>query len=253
VNRVSWLLGEGRPAAQIGLYVPSSSFWLGNAAAAREINQSLLALAHQLIEQQRDFDFVDEQALSSVLERKGNELVNLSGQGYRAIIVPPSLAISRAALDRLRAFAAAGGRVIFIGDPPALVADKTFLHARGPADIAWATMHESTVAITPAVLGRLPPPDFVLDRASPLIAYNHRRFRDGDAYFIFNSSDEKASLRATLAGKGFAQLWNAETGTIAPLTATLPANGSVGVQLELEPWSTAIIVVGARPANAASN
>lgn len=146
VNRLGYLLGEGRPAADIGLYLPSSSFWLASPDQAREIEGHLLALAHQLIEHQRDFDFVDEQALASVLRLEGDRLVNLSGQGYRAIIVPPALAMSRVALERLQAFARAGGSVIFIGARPALVAGRDFLHAKGPAEIAWASEHETSVA-----------------------------------------------------------------------------------------------------------
>ncbi len=250
VNRLSYLLGEGRPGADIGLYIPSSSFWLANSATGQELNKNLLALAHSLIEHQRDFDFVDEQALSSVLQPRGNELVNLSGQGYRAIVVPPSLAISRAALDRLHAFAAAGGKVIFVGAAPALVAERNFLHATGPADISWATLHEDTVAITPAVLDRLPPPDLALDHPAPLVSYTHRRLRDADLYFIFNSGDAPASLHPTLSGTGTAQTWNADTGRIAPLAGAAPSAGGVRVPLELAPWTTTVVVIGPAPAAA---
>jgi hypothetical protein len=251
VNRVSYLLGEGRPAADIGLFVPSSSFWLADAAQAREINRGLLDIAHQLLAHQRDFDFVDEQALSSVLAPQGSQLVNLSGQGYRAIIVPPSLALSHAALDRLHAFATDGGRVIFIGAPPALVTDRTFLDARGPADISWATFHETTVRVTPAVLDRLPEPDFMLAQADPLVSYNHRRIRDGDVYFIFNSGSKKTALLASLApgtptapgAAPTAQLWDAGTGKIASLPAARPTAGRIEVPLTLEAGRTAIVVL----------
>ncbi len=248
VNRTCYLLGEGRPAAQIGLYIPSSSFWIADAATAQEINTNLLALAHQLIQDQRDFDFVDEQALSSVLKLRGKELVNLSGQGYRAIVVPPVAVISRAALDRLHAFAAAGGRVIFIGQAPPLVAGRNFLTATGPADISWATFNEPTVAVTAAVLGHLPRSDVVLNPVSPLVSYNHRRLRDADLYFIFNSGDNQVSLHATLAGTGSAQIWDASTGRILPLAVESRTGDTVTVPLELEPWSTAIVMIGKKPA-----
>ncbi len=250
VNRTCYLLGEGRPAAQIGLYIPSSSFWIADAATAQAINTNLLTLAHQLIQDQRDFDFVDEQALSSVLKPEGDQLVNLSGQGYRAIIVPPAAVISQAALDRLHAFAAAGGRVIFIGHPPPLVTDRNFLTATGPADISWATLNETNVAVTPVVLDHLPRPDVVLDQASPLVSYNHRRLRDADLYFIFNSGDDKASLHVTLAGTGSAQIWDANTGKIHPLAVESRTDDTVTVPLELASWSTAIVVVGSSPAPA---
>lgn len=247
VNRLSYLLAAGRPAADIGVYIPSSSFWLADSATSQRLNKNLLDLAHQLIEHQRDFDFIDEQALTSVLKLRGRELVNLSNQGYRAIIVPPSLAISKAALAQLRAFAAAGGKVVVIGDAPALVSDKNFLHATGPANLSWAALAESTVAITPAVLANLPQPDVALDQPRPLVSYTHRRLRDADVYFIFNSGDARTSLHATLAGTGAAQTWNADTGKISPLPGATVVAGGVTIPLELEPWTTTVVVVGNAP------
>ena len=245
VNRLSYLLGEGRPAAQIALYVPSSSFWLANREQSLEINNQLLALARELIQHQRDFDFVDEQALASVLRLKGNRLANLSGQGYRAVLVPPALAISHAALNRLQEFARAGGRVIFIGPPPASVVERAFLHATGPADIAWA-VHEPKIAITPAVLARLPPADFALHDASTLVSYTRRQLRDADVYFVFNSGDAKFATTATLAGTGDVQFWDANTGTIRQLEgARATAAAHVRVPLTLEPSGTALLVIGA--------
>jgi hypothetical protein len=143
----------------------------------------------------------------------------------------------------LRAFAKAGGKVVFIGDPPSLVVDKNFLHATGPAEIAWATLHEKTITITPAVLGHLPEPDFALDRTNALVSYVHRQLRDADVYFIFNSGEEKASFTATLEGTGDVERWNADTGSITPLTVTAPRAGVVSVPLQLEPWSSATLVV----------
>ncbi len=244
IDRLSYILGAGKPGAQIGLYIPSSSFWLGDTRQNQETNQQLLTLAHQLIEHQRDFDFVDEQALtSSVLTLKGAELINLSSQAYRAIIVPPALAISKAALDRLHAFATAGGRVIFIGAPPALVSEQNFLHAKGPADVAWATLRESTVAITPAILEKLPAPEFALADANSLVSYTHRRLHDADVYYVFNSADAKAALSAILAGHGTAQLWDPATGTSKPLPSTASSNDRIRVSLDLDPWASALVVV----------
>jgi hypothetical protein len=253
VNRACYLLGEGRPAAQIGLYIPSSSFWFGDRDLDASVNTHLLDIAHQLMQNQRDFDFVDEQALSSVLQLQGNQLVNLSGQGYRAIIVPPAAAISQAGLDHLRAFAAAGGKVIFLGPPPPLVVGKTFLEATGPADISWA-VHQDDPSISPAVLAALPAPDLALDQPAPLVNYTHRRLRDADVYFIFNSGEDKVTRIFTLAGSGDAQVWDANTGLIAPVSgATTGDPGTLRVPLELGPEDATIIVLThAAPATVAA-
>ena len=106
INRISYILSQGRPAAQIALYHPTSSMWLGD----DESNTSVLAITKSLLERQRDFDFVDEQALCSVLKPDGGTLKNLSGQSYRAVIIPSVTAMSKTTLECLKKFKESGGK-----------------------------------------------------------------------------------------------------------------------------------------------
>lgn len=251
VNRTTYVLAQGRPAAQIGVYIPSSTFWFGGAAA----NRRFLAVVHSLLEHQRDVDFVDEYALAKSLKLQGGELVNLSGQGYRAIVIPPVDAISRAALDHLEAFAKAGGKVIFLGAAPALVMDKNFLTATGPADISWAVT-EPSGEVSPKVLAALPAPDVALDQAATGLKYNHRHLKDGDVYFLFNEGETPLSLHATVATTGAAkqaQSWDARTGTIESFPDATFANGHAVLPIELEPWATKLIVISSSAPGVAFN
>jgi len=241
-NRATYLLAQGRPAAGIAVYYPNLSMWLGDAAA----DAGTLALMQQLLERQRDFDFINEEAFATALTPDGGALRNLSGQSYRAVIVPPSSAISRLALDRLHAFAEAGGRVIFLGRQPSLVVGKTFLQAGGPPDLGWA-VREPSGELTPRVIEALPPPDVLLDQPCPPVKYLHRRWRDADLYFFFNESDQPQTRQATLSGGGPVQVWDANAGTIGPADNTAAGNGTVRLRLELEPFGTRFIVVGAVP------
>ncbi len=228
INRSSYILSQGRPAASIGVYFPTTSMWYGD----NESNASVLDIARQLMENQRDFDFVDEQALSSVLIIENGSLKNLSGQAYRVIIVPPVTVISKSALDKLQNFSSSGGKVIFIGKIPALMADKSYLKSDKPGDLKWA-IHEESVKITPMVLEALPEPDLKIDRILPQIKYLHRTLRDADLYFIFNESEEPLSLNISLMGNGKSQVWDASTGNISDLKST---------SLALGPWETKFII-----------
>ncbi|MGA2221039.1 MAG: glycosyl hydrolase [Verrucomicrobiia bacterium] len=250
VNRACYLLGEGRPTAQIGVYIPSSSYWFGDTA----VDADFLAIVHQLLQHQRDLDYVDEYALSKSLKLQGQELVNLSGQAYRAILIPPVDAISKAALDNLHAFAKAGGKVIFFGGAPKLVMDKNFLTATGPADISWA-MLEPAPEITPQVLAALPAPDVTTDQATSWLKYNHRRLKDADLYFFFNEGEQPLSLKTTVANSGTArqaQHWDAASGKIEPWAGATFANGKTTLPLDLGPWETKFIVVGPIPSGPAA-
>src|SRR5690606_30840105 len=113
-HRLSYLLAQGRPTAEIAVFYPTSSLWLGDEGA----DVSNLAIVRELIEHQRDFDWVDEYSLASGLALEGGTFRNGSGQQYRAVIVPRVAALSKAALDRLERFAAGGGSVTFLGAPP---------------------------------------------------------------------------------------------------------------------------------------
>ena len=165
---------------------------------------------------------------------------------YRAILIPPVDAISKAALDNLRAFAKAGGKVIFFGNAPKLVMDKNFLTATGPADISWATL-EPAREITAQVLAALPAPDVATDQATLWLKYNHRRMKDADLYFFFNEGEQPLSLKATVANSGTArqaQQWDTTTGKIEPWAGATFADGKTTLPLELQPWATTIVVVG---------
>jgi hypothetical protein len=242
VNRLSYLLGEGRPAAQVGVYIPSTSFWFNDSAA----DVTFRSVVHQLLQHQRDLDFVDEYALSTTLKLQGGELINQSGQAYRGIVIPPVTAISKAALDNLRAFAKAGGKVIFLGNAPKLVMDKNFLTADGPADISWAKLVPGST-ITPEALAALPAPDVATDQATTWLKYNHRRLKDADVYFFFNEGEQALSLKATVQSNGTAhqaQLWDSSSGKIEPWSGATFANGKTTLPLDLPAWGTKVVVIG---------
>ena len=196
------------------------------------------------MEHQIDFDHIDHDSLASVCTLEGGGLKNLSGQVYRAVIVPTSTVIQKNVLERLRAFAAAGGKVMFVGRTPTMVVDRTFLHPRaGAPDLSFATL-EPTPEITPRVVAALPKPDVKLDAACPPIKYIHRSLKDGDVYFFFNESDQTQSRTATLAGSGQVQVWDAASGTIHPVEGAAKAEGSVAVPLTLEPYESKFVVIG---------
>jgi hypothetical protein len=244
VNRLTYLLAQGRPAAEIGVYIPSSSFWFGDTAA----NQSFVTLVHALLEAQRDVDFIDDGSLARTLELKDGALVNLSGQGYRAIVVPQVVAISQAALDKLRAFARAGGRVFFLGSVPQLVMDGNFLDARPPGNLGWAAL-EKSAGVTPQLLAALPVPDVALDQPAPGLKYNHRHLKDGEAYYLFNEGDAPLKLRVTLSHAGrvaAVQDWDTRTGEIRRIAGAGITKSHATVPLELAPWEARLLVLAPR-------
>ena len=250
-NRGGYLIAIGRPAAQVGLYHPGNSIWMGGDAAA-EADRSTTKLGWQLFEHQIDWDYFDEQSLSSVATLKDGGFTNLSGQTYKAIVLPSMTVITRTGLERLREFAKGGGKVIFVGKTPTLVLDKTFMDAKETPDLSFATLVESSGDITPAVLAALPKPDVRLDAPFERLTYTHRAWRDGDMYFFFNESTATETRTATLAGHGKAQDWDLATGEIHPMAGAMAEGDSVKVPLVLGPYEAKVIVLGPLPAGVAA-
>jgi hypothetical protein len=228
INRTTYLLSLGRPAAQIGVYFPTLSLWYGD----NESNTNTLEIARQLMEAQRDFDYIDEQALTSILIPGNGTLKNLSGQEYRAIIIPSISVISESSLDRLKKFSSSGGKVIFLGKAPSIAIEQSFLNAREPGDLSWA-INEESGKLTPRILETLPPPDFKIDKSIPELKYLHRSWKNADLYFIFNESEKPVYFNIYIPGKGKYQTWNATTGQITAFK---------GPAISFDPWETKFIV-----------
>lgn len=229
INRASYLLSLGRPAASIGLYFPSLSMWYGD----NESNTSLLEISRQLMENHHDFDFVDEQALTSLLKIESGGLKNLSGQVYRTIIIPSISVISDASIRKLEQFASSGGKVIFAGNLPGLVVNKNFINASNLPDIPWA-LQVNAGTNSDVFLDIIQQSDFKPDKTLPQVKYLHRTWKDADLYFIFNESKEPVSFTASFGEKGKKQTWDAATGEI------LKFKGSA---ISLGPWETKFVII----------
>jgi len=142
----------GRPAAQVGLYHPANSMWLGD----QEADGSTTKLGWQLLEHQVDWDYFDEQSLSSV----ATIAMAASRTSAGRCTGPSWFRLDRdhaTGLERFQAFVKAGGKVIFVGKTPTLVVDKTFRDAKSAApDLSFATLIEPAGDITPRVIAALP-------------------------------------------------------------------------------------------------
>jgi len=235
-NRVSYLLSNGKPAANIAVYYPTDSEWLGDQKA----DSSTLKLCRNLLENQHDFDFIDDNAILNVLKPNGKGLENLSGQIYKAVLIPSVKTMPKPVLDQLKDFAALGGKVIFKGDKPSLIVAQSFINAGSTYDFGKMINEGKNV------IKYLPESDFKLDQVSDSIKYNHRNFADGDLYFIFNEGNTAISNKLTLSGKGKIQRWDPNLGVIKNIEQSSPKNNHIQIQLHMAPWETQIIVISNR-------
>lgn len=236
-NRASYLLANGIPAAQVGVYCPTESMWLGN----KDANTSLLVISKQLLEHQIDFDYVDNQSVESVFKLGKGTFTNMSGQDYKVIIIPTVSVLTSPAVARLKAFTQAGGKVIFAGQLPEMVTGKNFLDAKVPAAMPWAINSE----LTDDIIKKHIPADVTLNKPAPSVKYLHRKWKDAEMYFFFNEGDQPQNLKATIAGTGKAEFWDANDGKTSAIAGASAKNGQTTLPLDLEAHQTKFIIVHA--------
>jgi hypothetical protein len=259
IRRLSYVMSMGRPAASVALYLPSSSLWLGDAAS----DVAFVSSERMLSERQIDLD-----ALATDLRAGPGTLETLSGNRYRTIILPSIAILSQPELDRLKAFASRGGKVLFLGRTPGLIYGRTILDGRiaAASDFSWATVESSAqLPPTPTPPGQPPavPPtpqdvpaaidsalaavvglrDVVLDRPDAALKVMTRRLKDANVYLFFNEGAQASSHSVTLKADGKAvEVWDPQNGMVSPMAST-PVKGSVIIKLELNPYQTGLLIV----------
>jgi hypothetical protein len=258
-RRVSYLMSMGRPDAHVALLLPTASLWMRDADA----DNSFVSSERLLSERQIDFDIVTEDAINETLKPGQGSLQSVSGNSYRTVIIPDARVLSKATVDRLKAFAAGGGHVLFITGTPDYIADKTYRDESEakPADFAWATIVNEPlmpVPVPPAypvqsAPGPLNPPapivaaldaavpdrDTQLESADTAIRILRRKLKDATVIMLFNESDHPVKNALALR-RGGSQVvrWDAETGKTAAV-----AGDAAHIALDLKPYETAFYVV----------
>lgn len=237
INRCTWMLANGVPAATVAVYCPSESMWVGN----RMADSTYKVITRQLLQHQIDFDYIDRQGITSVFKLEKGGFVNLSGQKYSTVIIPTLSVINSDVMNKLKAFAAQGGKVIFAGDLPAKVAGANFLTATAAPALTWATKADWQ-NLNASFFSSLPH-DVILDKTLPDVKYLHRKWKDADLYFFFNEGKEKQTLNATLDGAGQVNFWDADTGTATLASKTAKKGTKTLVPMDIDAYQTKFVII----------
>jgi len=121
--RLNTVLTRGKALNNVAVIHPIESYFLHlsaknkSKAICKKMEKNFFALTDALLFNGYDFDFLSEALLP--LQEKGARSV---GQcSYDTILVPELLTMRRSTLEYLRSFRAAGGKVVFLGEVPAMI------------------------------------------------------------------------------------------------------------------------------------
>jgi hypothetical protein len=240
--------------------------WLGDSAS----DTAFVSSERMLAERQIDFDIININALAEDLKAGPGYLESMSGNRYRTVIVPSAAVLTQIELDRLKALAKGGGKVLFLGRTPSLIFTKNILDARAATagDFSFATVETSAqlppTPTPPAAAPATPPGPLVvpaeietalnkvvgtrevaLDTPDTALKVMTRRLQDANVYLFFNEGAQASSHSVTLtlktAGKTV-EAWDPATGTVSPVAATVGKDGAVTVKLDLKPYETELLI-----------
>ena len=255
-NRATYLCALGQPGARIAVYYPTSTFWLNDQA----VNPDLVEIAQLLLKHQRDFDWLDDDAFTQALTVGDGYFQNRSGQRYATLVIPSCDVLTEGAYAQIEAFAARGGKVLFWGRKPTMLAGRSFMAPRPLPDTPdW--LEEPAVSWTGTVEAAMPAPEMRIlpdpavrpardprrpgpaeDPATFAVRYTRRVMPDGVLYFLFNEGEKDTAFEAEFDAAGTVREWDAATGAIRPLAAE-ESDGKIRLHLSLRHWESKIISI----------
>jgi hypothetical protein len=280
LQRVSFALRQGKPSANVALYMPNDGAWASFNAARRLASsanpvtgsqaprasaspqsvsntgwgnasldgsiRSILSktLIGTILDAGFSLDFIDPSMITTI------------GVRYSVLVLPDVKRIDLAVYRKIEQYAQSGGVVIALGNAPSvgpgLVEEardtseiKTIsqLLFVAPGHLGHRVADESALA---SDLGRFAKPEVIYAATQSDIGFLHRKLSDGDLYFVANTSNQPRVLNAVFAHTSRrAEWWDALTGEITPVRN--PAT----IEETLEPYGSRLIFfsdAGAFPA-----
>ena len=229
--RVNTAMTRGKANVKVAVIHPIESFWLywgpteQTAALRAQMEQGFESLIQNLLFGKIDFDYICEARFPEQCPVASNPL-QVGEMAYDAVIVCQSRTLRSSTLERLQAFQAQGGHVIFVGDAPDYV-DAV------PSDAVLPLYNASTrVSMEPSsILNALEPHRLVDVRQSDgtrdeRIIYQMRNDNDCQWLFLANGKnptcpdvDDAGHVRIIINGEYALTEYDSMTGDIRPLPA----------------------------------
>jgi alpha-L-rhamnosidase len=255
LQRMCFLLRQGKPANDVALYLSNSDAWAQFTASSNpSVNSVLAALLGKnvfghILDAGFNFDFIDDEA------------IDLVGIPYAAVVLPGVERIPLTTYQKIRNYAHHGGVVIATRPTPHL-APGLLEGRRDSAQVkalsrelfegqnAPGLFVENEGALGMALTRKITP-DVDLNPKTPQIGFIRRKLDDGELYFLANTGNQAHDVEATFRlKKGSPQRWDPFTATKFAAKWSRAGDGRIVVPLPLEPYESAVLMFSNSPSAA---
>jgi hypothetical protein len=254
LQRMSWLLRQGKPANDIAILLPEddaqAAYTLGHVSVTGEMRRFISPdLMAAILDAGYNIDYID----AAMIDK-------LNGVPYPVIILPNVTRLPLSAYRKIEAYAKISGRAIALGKTPSLapglkeqdasveIVDISGRLFQSPGHKGVAL--ESVSALAEA-LHKVLEPDLDATGQTSNLGFIHRKLDLTDLYFVVNSSNQPVSgivrFRATHT---FIESWNPDGGAVL---ASAAYDKSVGLPLRLAPYESRVFVLGDAPVQKSVN
>jgi len=257
LQRVSFMMRQGRPANDVALYLSNSDAWgqfvpgrvSMNAAVSQCLGRDIIRL---ILDSGYNLDFFDDGLLDLRGQAKNGTLA-FGDLRYKVVVLAGVQRIPPSTMRKLERFARSGGILIATRTIPSLA--PGFMAAadqhKTVRDIAQRLFQDHGApgvflqqedGLGQAIANRLRP-DVKFQPAEPEIGFVHRKTDSADIYFLANTSNVRTTTQATFRIEGRqAEWWNPMTGRVSPAQITDKSDDGTAVMVDLEPYESNIIV-----------
>jgi hypothetical protein len=240
LQRVSYVLRQGKPANDVALLLPTDDAWAQFTTGKDSVSESMERLLGpevipQILDAGFNFDFIDSETIAK------------TGIPYPVLILPGVERLPLAVYRQIETYARNGGIVIATRNLPS--------EAPGLLESEADTPREREISAnlfhTPAGRGLFVSdekqlgktlvehckPDVKTSSPAAEIGFVHRKLPFADVYFVANTSNRPISTAATFrASEPYAEWWNPSSGE------TSAAETNPTVELNLQPYESRVIV-----------
>ncbi|MGD0740105.1 MAG: glycosyl hydrolase [Terracidiphilus sp.] len=235
--RVQYLSQAGTNVAAVALYRNDLMHGADGAPPPPNLNQALMDAGY-------NYDHLNADSLLRCAVRN-KMLVTRGGAQYRALVLPKLDMIDAAVAEKMQSWASAGLPILFAEQMPSH-ADEHLENAQRvrAAMAAMRSLPNVFVAVDRTelvtVLGRVAAPNVRFHGEA--LSFIQKRIGKMNAFFLRNETDAARHVQAEFEAEGAPALWDPWTGQTAAMAGTRRKGGWAEIELDLEPFGSALIV-----------
>lgn len=231
VERLSYLMSQGHHCADVAILYPVAAMEADRKEGRTAVGTAF-RMGRALYSKGIDFDYMDFESLArATIEEKQ---LKVSGERYRALILPSMKAMRWSTLEKAVAFQKAGGLVIMVSDLPEATDRAGAADPEVEKRVAQLTTRVKQESDVLSLIEKTFPRDY---QGEGIV--NHRRIGPRDIYMIYDAS--KGST-ATFRAIGKVELWNPWDGTTQPLEVVEQTGTQTTLPLPLDKKAPQLIV-----------